>query len=478
MSDLNRSIEHMFDSSDEAGLLQAMADGQRAERVAVARRLLAAGRLCQLRMSAVDEDERFQWCIDNWEAVAAEVGAELGISRGRASAQMNYGIELLERLPKFGAVFAAGEVDFRVVVLAVFRTGLITDPTLLAAVDAAIARGAPHWNALSRNKVIECIDWQVRAVDPAAVRVARESDADRHVEIGPGRDGLAEFWGAVRATDAAVLDRRLNALADSVCRDDSRTTRQRRADALAALAEGLSTMTCDCGSADCPARGNESTPGQVVIHVVAEAATVSGASAAPGYLPGYGALPAEAVRQLASTRARLRNLTPAHQFCAEPRYRPSRALADFIRCRDLHCRFPGCDKPAEICDIDHVTPWDRGGLTHPANLALLCRAHHLLKTFWTGENGWAVTQFVDGTLSWTSPSGRLYTTTPTGALFFPRLADRAQELTVPGPPRSCEAGRTLMMPTRRRSRAAERAARVQWERGLNEARWAADPPPF
>ena len=39
-------------------------------------------------------------------------------------------------------------------------------------------------------------------------------------------------------------------------------------------------------------------------------------------------------------------------------------------------------------------------------------------------------------------------------------------------------GRTLMMPTRKRSRAAERAARINWERGLNEARWAADPPPF
>jgi len=29
-----------------------------------------------------------------------------------------------------------------------------------------------------------------------------------------------------------------------------------------------------------------------------------------------------------------------------------------------------------------------------------------------------------------------------------------------------------------RTRAAERAARIAWERGLNEARWAADPPPF
>ena len=59
-----------------------------------------------MRMAQVTDDERTQWCIDNWEAVAAEIGAELGISRNRASAQMNYGVELLERLPRLGGVFA------------------------------------------------------------------------------------------------------------------------------------------------------------------------------------------------------------------------------------------------------------------------------------------------------------------------------------------------------------------------------------
>jgi hypothetical protein len=38
--------------------------------------------------------------------------------------------------------------------------------------------------------------------------------------------------------------------------------------------------------------------------------------------------------------------------------------------------------------------------------------------------------------------------------------------------------RELAMPTRRRSRAEDRARRVQWERALNRARYAADPPPF
>jgi hypothetical protein len=78
---------------------------------------------------------------------------------------------------------------------------------------------------------------------------------------------------------------------------------------------------------------------------------------------------------------------------------------------------------------------------------------------------------------WTSPGGRTYTTTPGGALFFPQLAVPTGTLTLPstGPPHP---NRGMAMPTRKRTRTQDRAYRVQWERGLNRARYAADPPPF
>ena len=168
----------MFDLAESA-LLGAMSAAQRDERVACARRMLLAGRLCQRRMADVETADRTQWCVDNWEAVAAEVGAELGISRGRASAQMNYGLELLERLPRLGAVFAAGTVDLRVIIAAVFRSGLITDPALLARIDTVLARGAPHWNRLSPKRLTQIIDHWVTEVDPAARRTAPPTGQDR-----------------------------------------------------------------------------------------------------------------------------------------------------------------------------------------------------------------------------------------------------------------------------------------------------------
>ena len=170
----------------------------------------------------------------------------------------------------------------------------------------------------------------------------------------PDQNGMAEIWGSVRAPDAAVFDRRLDQLASTVCRNDPRTQRQRRAAALAALAAlaaGTATMACTCGSDSCPAATADSSPDQIVIHVLAEEATLEGKSAKAGFLPGYGALPAEAVKNMAR-RAKVRPLIHPQDWPAEPRYRPSADLADLVRYRDLTGRFPDCDKPAEVCDID------------------------------------------------------------------------------------------------------------------------------
>ena len=87
--------------------------GAARRRVAVARRLLAAGRLCQLRMADVDAEDRFQWCVDNWEAVASRGrrGTEDQPPPGLDADELR--VELLEAASEAGAVFASGEWIFR-----------------------------------------------------------------------------------------------------------------------------------------------------------------------------------------------------------------------------------------------------------------------------------------------------------------------------------------------------------------------------
>jgi hypothetical protein len=157
----------------------------------------------------------------------------------------------------------------------------------------------------------------------------------------------------------------------------------------------------------------------------------------------------------------------------EAGYRPSTALAEFVRCRDLTCRFPGCDAPAEVCDIDHTVPWPDGP-THPSNLKLLCRHHHLMKTF---VRSWQDTQDPDGTVTWHSPSGHTYTTEPGGTLYFPQVAQPTGKLLLPMDIPPGNPSRGLAMPKRARTRAEDRQARIDYERGLNLKDLQALPPP-
>lgn len=80
-------------------------------------------------------------------------------------------------------------------------------------------------------------------------------------------------------------------------------------------------------------------------------------------------------------------------------------LRDYITARDTTCRFPGCRRRADLCQIDHAQPWNDSGETNPTNLGALCTRHHQLKT----HAGWRITNSKpDGSCTWTSPQGRQY----------------------------------------------------------------------
>lgn len=461
-------------AADDAGLIDNIAGAGRFESATMARRLAGIAELYSRRLRAVAAEEQFQWEVDNWDVVAAEVAAALGVSRGRASGLMDVAITLRARLPKVAAVLAEGLVDYRTVLTVVRRTYNVRADDM-ARVDEALAQRIHTWGALSDAKIVERIDYLVACADYLAPRPTTKAEQDRHVGVGPDSDGLASLWGSLRVADAVALDNRLNQLADSVCRRDPRTKDQRRADATGALAAGHARLVCQCGRADCPVAGADKPVSPAVIHVVAEAATVTGEGDKPGYIAGFGFVDADTVRDLAQT-ATVREVRHPGEGPAEPQYRPSRALADFVRCRDLTCRFPNCSVPAQLCEIDHVVPWPWGP-THPSNLTLKCKHHHLMKTFYVGVRGWNDRQLPDGTLIWTAPSGHEYTTKPDGTLFFPALAVPTGKLILPTGPPAPSIDKGLQMPLRKRTRAQNKQARIDHERLINYRR-IEEPPPF
>ena len=463
-------------SADDAGLIDAMGAAASVEAATMARRLAAMAEL-YYRRERQHGAERDGLVVDVWDCVCAEIAAAGRISRHRASSLLNTAVVLRDELPTVAAVFATGRVDYRVIAAVVSRASLIREPEDLAQVDALLAARVAGWNTLSTKKLADKIDWCITDVDLVAKKESRTADEGRHIGIGPDRRGTAEVYGTLRAPDAIALDARLCELADTVCRHDPRTKDQRKADATGALAAGADRLACLCGRDDCPADKAELVGSDVQIYVLAEQATLDGDSDTPGYVEGYGPIPADTIRDLAAT-AQTTEVRHPGDAPAEPGYRPSAALAGFIRFRDLTCRFPQCDVPAQRCDVDHTVPYPYGP-TQAANLKALCRHHHLLKTFYNGPGGWRDRQSPDGTVTWTSPTGHVWTTKPGGALFFPQLAKPTGKLILPTdiPPTSSG---TLMMPVRDRTRAEDKRLRVAQERARNYKRLYTDaePPPF
>lgn len=507
-------------AAEDREVLAAVEGWARAEAASAARRLAAIAELIDRRCGHDDdeiEDERALWSCDRWDAAAAEIGAALGISARRASSQMYLAQSLRERLPKVDALFREGRIGARLVSTISWRTHLVVDEVAMGAIDHAIAEAATEWGPLSDTRVERAIDTLVEEHDPGAREWFREAARGLDVQFGKPDDvtGTRSVWGRLYSTHAELIERRLTAMARAVCKDDPRTVGQRRAEAMGAVFAGADRIACHCGKPACPHPYGDSLKGSVVIHVVADAATADVAAGGrdgrkttaklqnpvgceerenprpPGrraaVMADGSVIPAELLTDLIRNGA---TLVPLREPCAdgqpEPGYRPSKALQRFVRCRDLICRFPGCDAPAEVCDIDHAIAYPAGP-THPSNLRCLCRRHHLLKTFWVGAEGWSDRQCPDGAIVWTAPSGQTYTTYPGSRLHFPDWDTSTAELppplpeTIPGAEHSATPedpatpknkptaeNRGLQMPRRTRPRTADRAARIKNRRVQND----------
>jgi len=135
--------------------------------------------------------------------------------------------------------------------------------------------------------------------------------------------------------------------------------------------------------------------------------TATGGTSARGPDPGQAAALAELLRRLNVTLTPIAKGSCDHRT-AEDRYAPSRALKHLVRARTATCPAPGCGAQAYYSDLDHTLAYP-AGITDQCNLGPPCRRHHRVKQ----APGWQLTQPEPGVMRWQTPSGRVYTTTPT-----------------------------------------------------------------
>jgi hypothetical protein len=108
-----------------------------------------------------------------------------------------------------------------------------------------------------------------------------------------------------------------------------------------------------------------------------------------------------------SQPTRPRVLTRPH--LADPGgYLPPKRLKQLARVRAPRWEWPGCGRRASRaagtpCDLDHDLAWPFGP-TCACNLGPLCRRHHRIK-----QQGWTKHRHADGSVRWTDPTGRSWT---------------------------------------------------------------------
>lgn len=142
--------------------------------------------------------------------------------------------------------------------------------------------------------------------------------------------------------------------------------------------------------------------------------TLTGADDQPCELVGYGAIPADLAREIAADAVWKRLVTDPLSGAlldhGRSTYRPPAALSEFVRARDVYCRFPPCRCRAIDTELDHTIAFGTaGGDTAETNLYGGCGLHHHLKH---DAAGWTVTQEPNGRITWTTPTGHRYSSDP------------------------------------------------------------------
>ncbi|TSD95685.1 DUF222 domain-containing protein [Skermania sp. ID1734] len=201
----------------------------------------------------------------------------------------------------------------------------------------------------------------------AMVKRARKAEGDRCVTTRAAPDTMAYLTALLPVKQAvciyATLDRDAKAIRAA---GDNRGHGQIMADLLTERVTGIASANA--------------VPVSVNLIVSDEVLFADGTE--PGYVPGYGPIPAGLARHwakdaAADSRAELRKVyaTPKTGTLtameSKSRCFPT-ALARLIDTRDRVCRTPWCDAP--IRHRDHITAYESGGATTADNGAGLCEA--------------------------------------------------------------------------------------------------------
>ncbi|NYD57472.1 hypothetical protein BKA08_001710 [Nocardioides marinisabuli] len=264
-------------------------------------------------------------------------------------------------------------------------------------VDAELMADPETTEGWGDKRLVAAARARAYELDPhAALKRSRKAEGERYVSLRPAPDTMTYLTALLPVAQGVAAYAALTRAADSARADgDERSRGQVMADT---LVTAITDRTAE--SAPVPA-----VP--VAVNLTVSDATLLGGGHQPGWVAGYGPVPAGFARELVATaiadaQATLRRLyttSTGTLVAMDSRARTFPAsLGLFIDLRDQSCRTPWCDAP--IRHRDHVVPDHAGGPTSATNGQGLCEACNQAKE----APGFTATT-VGGTVVTTTPTG-------------------------------------------------------------------------
>jgi hypothetical protein len=473
-----RAWEAGLDRLTEAELVGIMLAWRRLASWAAAGELAAVAELSSRRYAqvAAGADEQLARYLPQ------ELAVPLTLTARRADDLLHLATELA-RLPATRAALKTGLIDRDKARVIGEEVSCLSDPHAEAVEEDVIGRAPGQTTSQLRAAVRRA----VLAVDPDGLRRRQEAAReDARVEVWdePSRPTAALAGRDLPPAEVLAADRHLSSLARELKNAGAEGTMdQLRAKVYTTLLRGQPVHALrpasspvqptndwpvrptsespvqplkDPGSAMAPGHGDSRAPVSIgqpspatgpggSVHLTMPLRAWLGASAAPGEVAGFGPVPADDARALASLvagqpgsrlcltftdsagravahgcaratpgdRALAVTIRPlAAGVCSHEResagYRPSPSLRHLLEIRQRTCSFPSCRRAAVRCDIDHSLPYAKGGRTCECGCAPLCRRHHQVKQ----TRGWSLEQPEPGVLVWRLPHGRTYVAEP------------------------------------------------------------------
>jgi hypothetical protein len=338
--------------------------------------------------------------------MAAEAAGALRLRAVTAGGMIFDATRLVHDLPGFHESLSQGRITWGHA-LKMLELTVNLPSEVLAVFAARVLPAAEKLTSTQFGRVAGRVLERMRPV-PLAERAA-VGFAQRRVVLNPDADGMAWLTAYLKADEARAIYDRLSRIAKNLdtdaaaleSSDPERTTDQRRADAYRdLLLDGIGPNGLGHGI-----RGT--------VHITVPALTLLGRSDEPAILDGYGPIDPESARRIAGTASSwTRILTHPETGCrlsvGRDQYAPPADMRRYLQARDQTCQGIGCNRRASLSEIDHTRAWNTGGRTSVDNLVHLCRPCHRLKH----QSSFRTRQGPGGTLTWTSPGGKTYTSTP------------------------------------------------------------------